>query len=1480
MNKTIVRAAIILLLGAFAVSAYAATSEVLIYTGTWGWTDEATADAQAQICVNRLTAAGIANAWYRDNDAPTETAIANWVTAKTTDGVPDVLVLYGSLPNSIYTLGNSQVDGSLAELFIESTDGNAIINSDDWMFYVSSAGCCNGAAGLQNIMDIPTIEEGPDWTAITVTATGQSIAPSLTNFWSYRPLWLDKLAGTTWVIEALLGQNGDGTRGDPVIVRDADRGRIIPLYQTWNHYQSREGAVQAEVIAWLLGKDFEPTAVVLSSLAPRTATGTATKFTVSIVDVAGVPTPTSADVTVSLSSDSGTGAFSTSFTGPFTATSVTIPAGKTSATVYYRDTTATVANLSGTAAGLTPGALAVTVFASAPVAKGEVAFYTGTTAWFDQGVANVQSQVCSNKLSLVGIGSTIYASSADEANLANWVSTHTNNGKLDFLVLYGAIPTTIYGCGNAEPNGSRAELFIESPDGDAIIGHGDYFFYVGVDATGAYCWNEPAGLQNMMDHPWIGMWDDNTPALVTDEGRAIARHLTSFTTSRPFHVNELLGNWFVEAQLSQDYIGGRSGACIVRDGSTGRLIATHLAGDFDANQVGTTDAEIIAWLNGYDTTIPGRVGFAGRPVGMEGQPVKLTVQIQDAVGGSFVVAADTAVSLSTSSGTGAFDTALNGAFDGSVTSVTIAAGQSGAVVYYKDTTPGTPTLTGTAGALTGTQALTIFAQTFAPMGEVVIYTGGAAWICKVRADAQAQICKNRLDAAAIPNVWYQNDADQAAIATWMTNVKGNGHLDVLVIYGAFPRALYPTAGWTLTDGSLAELYIESTDGDVIINHGDWMFYCDYNGDSCDPAATRFENGATGLQSMMDNPAANMNGPDVAMYVTADGKAIAPTLPAFITGRPMWVDTLAGNWVVEAALAQNADGTLADPVIMRDGDRGRLIPVFQTPDNYDPKGAVAADIIAWLYGKTFDPAALVLSGSTTTVTGTPVRLTITAPDAAGFPTAGSTPIPFMLTSSSATGAFDTAFEGSFDGTVTSVIAPVGASSLTLYYRDSSPGLVTLTAEVPTVATATLQVNVVQGTAVVPGQVAFYYGSTSWIGQTAAAGHATFTADKLSDLGILSTMYPDAASEANLATWMNAATGNGKLDVLVTYGVLPGSIYPLNGGLTDGTIAEKFLESTDGDAIINHADWMFYVSSQGCCNGPAGLQSMMDNGNAWMDGPDVSVAITDQGAAIAPSLSIFKSSRPMWVDRLAGEWFVEATLAQGYFGTRADPIITRDGPRGRVIPAIQVGGDTNPDGPVAAEIIAWLMETATPSFTADPTSGRAPLAVSFDASASAGSIASYEWDFGDTATDSGVTATHTFQNETTATVDYVVTLTVTTFRGIKTQAQTTISVEPRGTKFVRGDINADGKFNIADPVCLLGYLFGAPGDNCKDVTVPACFEASDVNDDGKHNIADPTYLLGYLFAQDDAPPLPFPTCGFDPEPAGHTPFGCEVFLPACP
>lgn len=100
-------------------------------------------------------------------------------------------------------------------------------------------------------------------------------------------------------------------------------------------------------------------------------------------------------------------------------------------------------------------------------------------------------------------------------------------------------------------------------------------------------------------------------------------------------------------------------------------------------------------------------------------------------------------------------------------------------------------------------------------------------------------------------------------------------------------------------------------------------------------------------------------------------------------------------------------------------------------------------------------------------------------------------------------------------------------------------------------------------------------------------------------------------------------------------------------------------------------------------------------------------------------------------------------------------------------------------------------------------------------------------------------------------------------------------PACPQFKRGDCNADGLFNIADPIFALGILFPGGGPP----NVPQCQDSCDSNDDGAINIADPIASLGVQFPTGSPPPTlpaPFPGCGSDPTADS---FGCANYL-LCP
>ena len=79
-----------------------------------------------------------------------------------------------------------------------------------------------------------------------------------------------------------------------------------------------------------------------------------------------------------------------------------------------------------------------------------------------------------------------------------------------------------------------------------------------------------------------------------------------------------------------------------------------------------------------------------------------------------------------------------------------------------------------------------------------------------------------------------------------------------------------------------------------------------------------------------------------------------------------------------------------------------------------------------------------------------------------------------------------------------------------------------------------------------------------------------------------------------------------------------------------------------------------------------------------------------------------------------------------------------------------------------------------------------------------------------------------------------------------------------RFVRGDANQDGKWNVSDGVAIAKAVFGL---GSKLALIEKCMDSADTNDDGKLDTADAVYLLEYLFTGGPAIPEPL-VCGEDP------------------
>ena len=81
-----------------------------------------------------------------------------------------------------------------------------------------------------------------------------------------------------------------------------------------------------------------------------------------------------------------------------------------------------------------------------------------------------------------------------------------------------------------------------------------------------------------------------------------------------------------------------------------------------------------------------------------------------------------------------------------------------------------------------------------------------------------------------------------------------------------------------------------------------------------------------------------------------------------------------------------------------------------------------------------------------------------------------------------------------------------------------------------------------------------------------------------------------------------------------------------------------------------------------------------------------------------------------------------------------------------------------------------------------------------------------------------------------------------------------IEDLRNSFLRGDVNSDGKMDIADPINVVNYLF-------RSGPAPSCEDAADANDDSNVDVTDVMLMINHQFRAGEAPSAPFPSCGRD-------------------
>ncbi|MBP96359.1 hypothetical protein CMK18_10455 [Candidatus Poribacteria bacterium] len=228
----------------------------------------------------------------------------------------------------------------------------------------------------------------------------------------------------------------------------------------------------------------------------------------------------------------------------------------------------------------------------------------------------------------------------------------------------------------------------------------------------------------------------------------------------------------------------------------------------------------------------------------------------------------------------------------------------------------------------------------------------------------------------------------------------------------------------------------------------------------------------------------------------------------------------------------------------------------------------------------------------------------------------------------------------------------------------------------------------------GEIAIFNESVGWTNLAAA---------KADTEKILRTKFAKRVkvyNDKDIGTFAKKRTGNSQLDIIITFGYFPVSLYEPGNTQKEDSIAEKFLEG--GDIFMNTADYIFYVTKGGGKNGDTGLKTITDSDfDCW--GDESPFAPTADGKKYAPSLPAeYISQRPMKKSQIDADdnWEVEVSFGSNG-GDNHDPVVVKSTKHGGRFVIVRQTPAAAPDrGNVIREILEnYVNKRIVPALSVD-------------------------------------------------------------------------------------------------------------------------------------------------------------------------------------
>ncbi len=211
---------------------------------------------------------------------------------------------------------------------------------------------------------------------------------------------------------------------------------------------------------------------------------------------------------------------------------------------------------------------------STPAMANDIAFYVGnvnTDGWYDSSEFEDVNEI------IAAAGSLFKEiKKFDDKQLtdfAAWVDKNEKDGELDIIWLNGCTPSVLYALGNSQPDGSRAEKWLDG--GNMIINVADWFAYISYETgSRASPENTGTGAANILDlNSNIIAGGGQGLMTPTFAGATFLPSLNAVSSDRPIQLSSVVAPWEVAAVFAQNSAGTYADPVVIHNTKTDGYVA-------------------------------------------------------------------------------------------------------------------------------------------------------------------------------------------------------------------------------------------------------------------------------------------------------------------------------------------------------------------------------------------------------------------------------------------------------------------------------------------------------------------------------------------------------------------------------------------------------------------------------------------------------------------------------------------------------------------------------------------------------------------------------------------------------------------------------------------------------------------------------------------------------------------------------------------